>query len=333
MTDQPQRTVFVTGGAGYVGSHCCRAFAEGGWRVVVFDNLSRGWRDFVRFGELIEGDLMDQASIGAALAQVKPDLVAHFAALAYVEESVRDPGHYYANNVTGTLHLLDAMRAAGADKLLFSSTCATYGVPVRTPIDEGHPQAPINPYGRSKLMVEAVLADYAAAYDMRYVALRYFNAAGADPSGEFGERHEPETHVIPLAIAAAMNGQDTFRIFGDDFDTRDGTAVRDYIHVADLADAHPRALDYLHRGGQSDIFNLGTGVGTTVAEIAAAVERCSGRPLNRIMAGRRAGDPPALIASAEKARQVLGWEPKHSDIDNIIRTAWRWHGQDPALQR
>lgn len=326
------RTVLVTGGAGYVGSHCCRAFAEAGWRVVVFDNLSRGWREFVRWGELIEGDLMDAGSIGAAMAQVKPDLVAHFAALSYVGESVTDPALYYANNVTGTLHLLEAIRAAGVAKILFSSTCATYGVPSAIPIDESHPQAPINPYGRSKLMVETIMADYSAAYGIAHVALRYFNAAGADASGQIGERHEPETHVIPLAIEAAMTGQDTFRIFGDDFDTRDGTAVRDYIHVSDLADAHLKALDYLQAGGASDVFNLGTGVGTTVAEIAAAVERCSGRPLKRIVTGRRAGDPPALVAAADKAREVLGWVPTRSDIDNIIRTAWRWHGQSAGTK-
>lgn len=326
------RTVLVIGGAGYVGSHCCRAFAKAGWRVVVFDNLSRGWRDFVRWGPLIEGDLMDRAAIAAAIGEVKPDLVAHFAALAYVGESVTDPAVYYATNVTGTLNLLDAMRAAGVDKILFSSTCATYGVPTQIPIDETHAQHPINPYGRSKLMVEQILADYSAAYGIAHVALRYFNAAGADPSGEIGERHEPETHVIPLAIEAAMRGDDSFRIFGDDFDTRDGTAVRDYIHVSDLAGAHLKALDYLEAGGASDVFNLGTGVGTTVSEIAAAVERCGGRPLKRLVTGRREGDPPALVAAADKARQVLGWTPTHSDIDNIIRTAWRWHGQDGAMQ-
>ena len=322
------RTVFVTGGAGYVGSHCCRAFAQAGWRVVVFDNLSRGWRDFVRWGDLIVGDLVDADAIAAALDQVKPDLVAHFAALAYVGESVTDPGVYYLNNVGGTLNLLNGMGAAGVDKILFSSTCATYGVPTQIPIVESHPQNPINPYGRSKLMVEQILADYSAAYGIAHVALRYFNAAGADASGEIGERHEPETHVIPLAIQAAMNGDDSFQIFGDDFDTRDGTAVRDYIHVTDLADAHLRALDYLQDGGASNVFNLGTGVGTTVAEVVAAVERCGRKSLTRVVVGRRAGDPPVLVAGAEKARHVLGWAPACSDIDNIIQTSWRWHVQD-----
>ena len=320
--------LLVTGGAGYVGSHCCRAFAEAGWRVVVFDNLSRGWRDFVRWGDLIVGDLRDADAIRSAIDAVKPDLVVHFAALAYVGESVSEPALYYENNVCGTLNLLEAMRAAEVAKIVFSSTCATYGVPVQIPIDEQHPQAPINPYGRSKLMVEHLLTDYSAAYGLKHVALRYFNAAGADASGLIGERHEPETHVIPLAIKAAMRGDDSFHIFGGAFDTRDGTALRDYVHVMDLADAHRRAVDYLEGGGSPTAINLGTGVGTTVAEIADAVERVGDRPLKRIMSDPRAGDPPALVAAASKARDILGWEPAHSNIDYIIRTAWRWHELD-----
>ena len=247
--------------------------------------------------------------------------------IAYVGESVEQPGLYYRNNTLGTLNILDAMRKAGVGRILFSSTCATYGTPERTPIDEDHPQQPINPYGWSKLIVERMLADYGAAHDLRFIALRYFNAAGADVDGEIGERHEPETHVIPLAIHGALNDDYKFTIFGSDFDTRDGTAVRDYIHVADLADAHCRALDRLSGGGESDVFNLGTGVGTTVAEIAAAVERVAGKPLPRAIGPRRSGDPPALVASAEKAERVLGWRPQHSDIDTIIRSAWRWHAQ------
>lgn len=322
------KTVFVTGGAGYVGSHCCKAFAEAGWNVVVYDNLSTGWREMVRWGELIEGDILDTVALEAAIARVKPDIVAHFAALSTVAESLTQPGLYYRNNVLGTLNILEAMRKAGVDKILFSSTCATYGVPQYTPIDESHPQAPINPYGWSKLMVEKLLADFGAAHAMRYVALRYFNAAGADAAGEIGERHEPETHVIPLAIRGALKDDYVFTIFGEDFDTRDGTAVRDYIHVTDLADAHCRALDYLIAGGQSDVFNLGTGVGTTVAEIAAAVEHVGGKKLGRKMGPRRAGDPPALVARADKAEHVLGWKPTHSEINSIIRTAWRWHAQE-----
>jgi UDP-arabinose 4-epimerase len=320
-------TILVTGGAGYVGSHCCKAFAQAGWKVVVFDNLSRGWRDMVRYGDLIEGDILDRAALDAAIRSVRPDVVAHFAAFAYVGESVSNPALYYRNNTVGTLNIIEAMQNAGVDKMIFSSTCATYGVPERTPIDETHPQAPINPNGWSKLFVERILADFAAAHAFRYVALRYFNAAGADAEGEIGERHEPETHVIPLAIQGALDPDYVFTILGNDFGTRDGTGLRDYIHVTDLGDAHRRAADYLVKGGASDIFNLGTGVGTTVAEIAAAVERIGGRKLPRIIGPRRPGDPPALVASADKARDVLGWIPRHSSIDNIVATAWRWHAQ------
>lgn len=324
------KTVLVTGGAGYVGSHCCKAFAAAGWNVVTFDNLSRGWRDLVRWGELIEGDILDRAALDAAIARVKPDAVAHFAALAYVGESVSDPGLYYRNNTTGTMTLLDAMIAGGVEQLIFSSTCATYGVPERVPMDEETPQSPINPYGWSKLFVEKMLDDYGAAHGLRSVKLRYFNAAGADFDAETGERHEPETHLIPLAIRGMMADGFELTVFGDDFDTRDGTCVRDYIHVMDLADAHARALDHLQAGGASDVFNLGTGTGTTVMEIIEAVERASGKPVRRTIGARRPGDPPALVASADKARAVLGWQPRYSDIDTIIRTAWAWHRKDAA---
>jgi UDP-arabinose 4-epimerase len=326
------RTIFVTGGAGYVGAHCCQAFANAGWSVVVFDNLSRGWRDFVRWGPLIVGDLRDGKAVADALLAVKPDAVAHFAALAYVGESVVDPAIYYTNNVTGTLNLLEAMRTASVAKLVFSSSCATYGVPEQTLIDEAHVQNPINPYGRSKLMVEHMLADYSTAYGLRYAALRYFNAAGADASGEIGERHQPETHAIPLAICAAMTGDGSFRIFGGDFQTADGTAVRDYVHVTDLADAHLKALEYLDGGGASDAFNLGAGRGVSVSEVVAAVERRSKTRLSHTVVDRRPGDPPALVADARKAQAVLGWSPVLSDIDSIIDSAWPWHERD-ALSR
>ena len=319
------KTVLVTGGAGYVGSHCCKAFAQAGWRVVVYDNLARGWRDLVKWGDLIVGDLLDPSSLDRAFDEVKPDAVAHFAAFAYVGESVTNPGLYYRNNTTGSMYLLDAMVKAGIDQMIFSSTCATYGVPQKVPMPETIPQNPINPYGWSKLFVERLLEDYGHAHGLRSVKLRYFNAAGADPEGETGERHEPETHLIPLAIRGMMQDGFKLTIFGDDFDTRDGTCVRDYIHVTDLADAHARALDYLKDGGQSDVFNLGTGTGTTVKEIVDAVERVSGRAVNKSVGPRREGDPPALLASAEKAREILGWVPTHSDIDTIISTAWRWH--------
>ena len=319
--------VFVTGGAGYVGAHCCKAFAEAGWEVVVYDDLSRGWREFVRWGPLIDGDILDPGRLTSALRETAPDAVAHFAALSFVAESVAQPELYWRVNVCGSLNLLDAMRAAGVGRLVFSSTCATYGAPERWPIDEDHPQAPINPYGWTKLAVEKMLADHARAHDLRSVALRYFNAAGADPAGLIGEHHDPETHVIPLAIRGALSGDHVFTINGGDYDTRDGTAVRDYIHVADLADAHLRALEHLMRGGQSGAFNLGTGDGTTVAEIADAVERIAGRRFPRVVGPRRPGDPDALIADARRAHEMLGWRPKRSDIETIIGDAWRWHAQ------
>ncbi|NBB16047.1 UDP-glucose 4-epimerase GalE [Caulobacter sp. SLTY] len=319
------RTVFVTGGAGYVGSHCCKAFAARGWTVVVFDNLSRGWREFVRFGPLIEGDIRDADAIARAIAETKPDIVAHFAALAYVGESIQQPGAYYETNVTGMNNLLAGMTTAGVGRILFSSSCATFGEPQAPLIDETHPQSPINPYGWSKLIGEKMLHDYGVAHGLRSVALRYFNAAGDDPDLEIGEKHEPETHMIPLAIRAAMQPDAVFRINGDDFDTRDGTAVRDYVHVLDLADAHVRAIDHLMDGGQSDAFNLGTGHGLSVKEILDKVEQLSGRPIRREIGPRRPGDPGSLVASSEKAGRVLGWSPVNSDIDNILRSAWRWH--------
>jgi UDP-arabinose 4-epimerase len=317
--------IFVTGGAGYVGSHCCKRFAAEGWEVVVYDNLSRGWRDMVRWGPLVEGDILDGAALRAALRAARPDLVAHFAAFAYVGESVERPGMYYRNNLVGSLTLLDAMRAEGVDRLLFSSTCATYGTPKAPLIDESHPQAPINPYGWSKLLVERALADHAAAHGLRYAALRYFNAAGADPDGEIGERHDPEPHVIPLAIRGALADDYVFTINGDDFETRDGSAVRDYVHVADLADAHARAARRLAEGAPSDAFNLGVGVGVTVRELVDAVERATGRTIPRRVGPRRPGDPAALVADAGKARRALGWTPVRSGIDEIVETASRWH--------
>lgn len=322
------KTVFVTGGAGYVGAHCCKAFAEAGWNVVTYDNLSRGWRDFVKWGPLIEGDILDETRLSNAMREVKPNAVAHFAALTYVGESVADPARYYRHNSAGALAVLDAMRKADCDQIIFSSTAAVYGTPITTPIGEDHPKTPINPYGWSKLFVERMLADYAAAYGIRYVALRYFNAAGADVDGQIGERHDPEPHVIPLAIRGIMSGDYVFQIFGKDFETRDGTAIRDYVHVTDLATAHSLALHYLRNSGPSDTLNLGTNNGTSVLEIAAAVERASGKALRRIDVDRRPGDPTALVADSRKAARVLSWHPQHSGIDNIIRSAFRWHAAD-----
>ncbi|MEL6663446.1 MAG: UDP-glucose 4-epimerase GalE [Pseudomonadota bacterium] len=322
------KSVLVTGGAGYVGSHCCKAFKAAGWDVTVFDNLSRGWRDMVKYGELIEGDILDRDALDRAISDVNPDAVAHFAAFSYVGESVTQPGMYYENNTLGTLNILNAMVAGEVGQLIFSSTCATYGVPDKVPMTEETPQSPINPYGWSKLFVEKILDDYDRAHSLKSVKLRYFNAAGADFDVEIGERHEPETHIIPLAIQGQLKDGFKLTVFGDDFDTRDGTCVRDYIHVMDLADAHLKALEYLQGGNNSNVFNLGTGTGTTVMEIVEAVERISGAPVERTIGPRREGDPPALVASADKARDVLGWVPQHSDIDTIISSAWNWHQKE-----
>ncbi len=319
------RTVLVTGGAGYIGSHCCKAFAEAGWSVVTYDNLSRGWRDAVKWGPLVEGDIADAETVAATLRQYRPDVVAHFAAYAYVGESVEFPELYYRNNTFGTLVLIEEMLKAGVNRLIFSSTCASYGIPTRTPIDESHPQWPINPYGWSKFMIERMVEDFARARGLNAVMLRYFNAAGCDPDGEIGERHEPETHVVPLAIEAAIRPGRTFTINGTDFDTRDGTAIRDYIHVSDLAQAHVLGGEKLLRDEGVHVYNLGTGNGTTVRELVDAVGRISGRSLALAYGPRRAGDPPALVAAADKAERELGWVPRYSSIDRIIETALAWH--------
>jgi UDP-arabinose 4-epimerase len=315
------KTVLVTGGAGYVGSHCCKAFANAGWNVVVYDDLSRGWREAVRWGPLIEGSLLNRSAITMALKTTQPDLVAHFAAFAYVGESVDEPGLYYRNNSVGTLNLLDAMRDTGTDALLFSSTCATYGLPVQLPIAEDHPQNPINPYGWSKLIVERMLEDYGRAHGMRSVALRYFNAGGCDPEGELGEHHLPETHAIPLAIMAALRPDLPFSVYGADFDTRDGSAIRDYIHVTDLARAHLLAGEHLITHSGNHVFNLGTGIGTSVLELVAAVERVVGTAPRVQFGPRRVGDPAELVASFAKAQDELGWTPELSSIDTIVSTA------------
>jgi UDP-arabinose 4-epimerase len=318
------KTVLVTGGAGYVGSHCAKAFARRGWNVVTLDNLSRGWRDAVKWGPLIEADIGDQDTVRRAIIEHKPALIAHFAAYAYVGESVTAPEIYYENNVVRTLRLLEAARDVGSPPVLFSSTCATYGHPVRPLIDETHPQAPINPYGWSKFIIERMLADYAVAHGLSSIALRYFNAAGCDPDGEIGERHEPETHAIPLAIAAAL-ADGEFSVLGTDFDTPDGSAIRDYIHVVDLAEAHVLAGErLLGMPAGAEIYNLGTGCGTSVLELVAAVRAGTGKALPIRKSPRRPGDPAVLVADATKAREVLGWTARNSSIDNIIRTALAW---------
>ena len=325
------KTVLVTGGAGYVGSHCCKAFAAAGWHVVTLDNLSRGWRDAVRWGALVEGDITDDALLSATIRRYRPDLIAHLAAYAYVSESAKHPELYYRNNTLGTLSLLETMRKNGINRLLFSSTCACYGHPIRFPIDEEHPQRPINPYGWSKLIAERMLEDYAHAYGLRSISLRYFNAAGCDPEGEIGERHVPETHIIPLAVAAALRSNRVFKVNGTDFATRDGSAIRDYIHVSDLADAHVLAADrLLCSEGGSEIFNLGSGTGTTVLEILAAVDRATGGALRVEHCSHRLGDPTSLLASGAKAQTVLNWTPTRSNIDFIVKTALSWHRAHPV---
>jgi UDP-arabinose 4-epimerase len=317
--------VVVTGGAGYVGAHACKALARAGFRPVALDDLSTGHRDAVRWGPLEVGDIADRAFATAVLRRHRPATVLHFAARAYIGESIAEPARYYATNLTGTLALLDAMRDAGVGRIVFSSSCAVYGAPAAVPITESTPRAPINPYGRTKLMAELALADYAAAYGLGWAALRYFNAAGADPEGEIGEDHDPETHLIPLALRAAMPGGAALRVFGTDYDTPDGTAIRDYIHVGDLADAHVSALRYLAGGGASDAFNLGAERGHSVREIVDSVARVAGSKPRVENAARRIGDPPRLVADASRARAVLGFAPARSrDIDTVVADAWRW---------
>jgi UDP-glucose 4-epimerase len=323
------QTVLVTGGAGYVGSHTCLRLAEAGFQPVVFDNLTNGHAEFVKWGPLETGDIRDAARLDAVFAQHKPVAVLHFAALIEVGESVRDPGPFYDNNVGGALSLIAAARRAGVNALVFSSTCATYGEPLRVPLDETHPQVPLNPYGRTKLMVEQALGDLDRYVGFRSICLRYFNAAGADPEGRIGERHDPETHAIPLAIRAAMNAGGAFRLMGEDYPTPDGTAVRDYIHVLDLADAHVAALKHLLGGGRSDVFNLGTGAGTSVRQLIEAIRRASNGAFDVERAPRREGDSPILVADNAKARSVLGWSPRYN-LDAIIETAWNWHRAEAA---
>jgi UDP-glucose-4-epimerase GalE len=318
-------TILVTGGAGYVGSHACKALAAAGHTPVAYDNLSRGHREFARWGPLVVGDLRDGARLDETFAQHRIDAVMHFAALAYVGESVGEPALYYRNNVGGTLELLEAMRRAHVDRLVFSSTCATYGMPERMPIAEDTEQRPINPYGASKLMIERVLRDYDSAYGLRSVSLRYFNAAGCDPEGEVGEDHDPETHLIPRVLMAADGALPHVEVFGTDYPTPDGTCLRDYVHVTDLADGHVRALDYLQRGGASAAINLGTGRAFSVREVIGAAERVTGRRIPVREAARRAGDPPVLVADATRARALVGFAPHFTEIEPIVATAWRWY--------
>ncbi|KPN19631.1 UDP-galactose-4-epimerase [Xanthomonas sp. Mitacek01] len=317
--------VMVLGGAGYIGSHMAKWLDRHDADVVVLDNLSTGHREAVQFGQLIEADLMDPASLDSAFALGPFDAVMHFCARSLVGESVQQPYDYYDNNVVGTLNLLRAMQRHGVGRIVFSSTAAVFGEPVSERIDESHPKVPINPYGASKLMVERVLADAAAAYGLRSVCLRYFNAAGASPDADIGEAHRCETHLIPNVLRAALGSGDRLKVFGDDWPTPDGTCVRDYIHVDDLAQAHCQALAYTDAHAGAHVFNLGNGQGFSVREVIAAAEAVSGRTVPWDMAPRRAGDPAVLVASSELARRELGWVPRYTSLQEIIETAWRWH--------
>ena len=316
--------VLITGGAGYIGSHTAKFMARAGHTPVALDNLSFGHAYAAKWGPLEVGDLADTAFVADVFKRHAIEAVIHFAANAFVGESMTDPRKYFRNNTFNTLNLLDAMVDAGVKEIVFSSTCATYGDPVRVPIDESHPQRPVNPYGESKLFVERILHWYAGAYGIKYAALRYFNAAGADPDGEIGEDHTPETHLIPLVIEAARGKRPHISLFGTDYPTPDGTAVRDYIHVNDLADAHVKALDHLKKGGANLALNLGTGKGNSVREVIAAVEAVSCRKVPAQESPRRAGDPAELVADARKAREVLNWRPKYADIRVIVEHAWKW---------
>lgn len=320
--------VLVVGGAGYIGSHAVRLLLDAGHTVWVYDNLSRGHRAAVPDGLLIEGALSERAKVATILRDKKIDAVMHFAAFALVNESVTDPALYYRNNVIEAIDLLDAMRDADVNKIVFSSTTATYGEPDVIPIPETTPQEPINPYGFTKLVFEKALADYASAYGFAYAALRYFNAAGARPDGTIGEDHDPETHIIPIVLQVALGQRDKITIFGDDYDTPDGSCVRDYIHIDDLGDAHLKALELLEPG-KGLCVNLGTGKGTSVREIVEACREVTGHPIPEVIGQRRAGDPPELIADARMAREVLGWEPQYNDVKSIVETAWRWHRSHP----
>jgi UDP-glucose 4-epimerase len=323
-------TILVTGGAGYIGSHAVLALLQAGYEVIILDNLVYGHRDLVEKVlqvELVVGDTSDRALLDQLFQSRDIAAVMHFSAYAYVGESVTDPAKYYRNNVVGTLTLLEAMQAASVNKFVFSSTCATYGVPRVIPIPENHPQNPINPYGATKLMVERILSDFATAYGFKSVIFRYFNAAGADPHGKLGEDHNPETHLIPLILQTALGKRESISVFGTDYPTDDGTCIRDYIHVNDLADAHVLGLEYLLRGGDSEVFNLGNGNGFSVKEVIETAKSITGRDIKVVECDRRPGDPPVLIGSSDKARKILNWQPQYSSLKEIISHAWQWHQQ------
>jgi UDP-glucose-4-epimerase GalE len=319
------KSILVTGGAGYIGAHACKALAKAGFEPVAYDNLVYGHKEAVRWGPFVEGDVGDRTLVTETIRRHGIAAVMHFAAFAYVGESVEKPEKYFHNNVVNTLAMLEAMHATDVKAIVFSSTCATYGLPEAMPIREDTPQHPVNPYGETKLMIERALYWYGVAHGLRSVALRYFNAAGADPDGEIGEDHNPETHLIPLILDAATGRRAQIDVYGTDYPTPDGSAVRDYIHVQDLADAHVRALRYLENGGDSCALNLGTGHGHSVRETIAAARRVTGRAIPSRDSARRPGDPPVLVADAVRAKEKLGWVPQLGSLDQIIGTAWTWH--------
>ncbi len=316
--------ILVTGGAGYIGSHTIKALLEKGYRVVALDNLSAGHREFVLCEDFVQADLLDRAALERVFEKYPIRSVIHFAARTAVGESVENPEIYYYNNVVGTLNLLSAMRAHGVDEIVFSSSAAVYGDPEVLPIPEDHPKRPKSPYGKTKLMMEEILSDYSHAYRIKYVALRYFNAAGSDPEGEIGEWHDPETHLIPIVLEAAYGIRDHVEIFGTDYPTPDRTCIRDFIHVVDLAEAHVLALEKMREGKANTAYNLGTGVGHSVREVIEACKKVTGRDFKVVDGPRRPGDPPALVADPTKAKRELGWEPRYTDLEEIISTAWAW---------
>lgn len=318
-------TVLICGGAGYIGSHANKLLTQKHCDTIVYDNLVCGHKDAVKWGRFVEADLNDSTTLDKVFSENKIDAVFHFAAYTCVGESVDDPAKYYINNVANTINLLEAMRRHNCDKIVFSSTCATYGEPEVLPLTEEMPQKPVNPYGWTKLMIERIFRDYNRAYGLKFIALRYFNAAGADPDGEIGENHIPETHLIPLVIDAAYGKRPDIKVFGTDYPTNDGTCIRDYIHVSDLAEAHWLALEYMNQTGESGFFNLGNESGTSVLEIIEAVKQATGKDFKVTLSDRRAGDPPVLVGSSALAQKVLGWKPKYSDINIIIEHAVKWY--------
>ncbi len=322
--DVAPQTVLITGGAGYIGSHCVAHLKAHGHRVVILDDFSTGFSHLIQADDWVEGNTQDPAVVLQVLQDFSVDAVMHFAAHCYVGESVQDPAKYYANNVNGSLRLFQTMVAAGVKRLVFSSTCAIFGDPDYLPLDEAHPQRPINPYGATKQMVERMLQDFDVAYGLKSVCLRYFNAAGAHPTLPIGECHQPETHLIPLALDVALGKRSHLDIFGNDYSTPDGTCIRDYVHIMDIAEAHRLALAYLSAEGDSEHYNIGTETGHSVKEVIAACQRVSGRSIEVRMGPRRPGDPPSLVASAQKIRHHLGWQPRYPNLEETIQTAWQW---------